>query len=95
MTIAKAKKPAPAPKQQKVVLSSSQLLESPPKKLPVKKAPVKKAPAKVVPVKKQIQKTASKKEEITIIDSDDEEKLPIEGMTRKSSYKNDLFSSDI
>ena len=88
MTIAKAKKPAPASKQQKVLLSSSQLLESAPKKLPVKKAPMKKAPAQVVPAKKQIQKTASKKEEITIIDSDDEEKLPIEGMIRKSSYRN-------
>ena len=84
VTIAKARKPTVAPKQQKVLLSSSQLLESPPKKLPVKKAPVKLPVklSKVLPPKKQVQKAVSKKDQITIVDSDDDEKLPIAGMIR-------------
>ena len=82
VTIAKARKPTVAPKQQKVLLSSSQLLESPPKKLPVKKATIKKAPAKGLPPKKQLKKAVSKKDQITIVDSDDDEKLPIAGMIR-------------
>ncbi|CBY41423.1 unnamed protein product [Oikopleura dioica] len=82
VTIAKARKPAGAPNQQK------KLLESPPKKIPVKKTPMKKVPVKVHQAKKQIQKAVNKKEQITIVDSDDDEKLPIEGKIYNSSYEN-------